>query len=396
MRIAVYADVFVRPTETFIYETTRALAASGHEVRVLTRQRLGSTDRPFEPVQVVPTPGRWNARRVLRRVMRPVLGRPEGGESTAIHRDRLAGILARARPEVILANYGPGGVLLAPVARRLGIPLVTSFHGVDASKLLREPIWRERYRRMFDRSAGVTGPSEYVRQRLIEAGAPAERTHVLHYGIPTDRIHFDPPGVRYDGGPVRLLFVGRLTPKKNPIALLRSYAAARRMLDEVQVDSSLTMIGDGPLRDEVEAERAALGLVESVDLRGRVAHEDTIAAYRSAHIYVQHSVTAPDGDEEGLPVSITEALAGGLPVVATRHSGIPEVVREGITGRLVDEGDIEGMGKAIAGLAEQPELWDDLGAAGRRLLEDEFAVEIVQRRLQGLLRDAIAAARHPA
>jgi colanic acid/amylovoran biosynthesis glycosyltransferase len=107
-------------------------------------------------------------------------------------------------------------------------------------------------------------------------------------------------------------------------------------------------------------------------------------------------VTAPNGDEEGLPVSITEALAGGLPVVATRHSGIPEVVREGITGYVVDEGDIEGMGKAIARIAGRPETWDELGAAGRRLLEEEFAVEIVQGRLQRLLGAAIEATRQAA
>lgn len=394
MRIAVYADLFVRPTETFIYETTRELAQAGHEVLVIARQRLGATDRPFEPVQVVTAPGRWHAQRMLRRALRPFLGQPDGGERTAIHRERLARALGRWRPDVILANYGPGGVLLTPVARHLGVPLVTSFHGVDASKYLRDPRWRERYREMFESSAGITGPSEYVRERLISAGAPPERTHVLHYGIPTDRIVFSPPGARYDGGAVRLLFVGRLTAKKDPIALLRSYAAARRELDGL--DSSLTMIGDGPLREEVEAERSRLGLVDSVVLKGRIPHDEVIAAYRQAHLYVQHSVTAPNGDEEGLPVSITEALAGGLPVVATRHSGIPEVVREGITGHVVDEGDVDGMGKAIARIARRPETWDELGTAGRRLLEEEFAVEIVQGRLQRLLGAAIEGTRRAA
>jgi glycosyltransferase involved in cell wall biosynthesis len=95
-------------------------------------------------------------------------------------------------------------------------------------------------------------------------------------------------------------------------------------------------------------------------------------------------------------VSITEALAGGLPVVATRHSGIPEVVREGETGYVVDEGDVEGMATAIVRLAREPERWDEFGRNGRRLLEAEFAVDLVQAKLQGLLCDAIASSRRAA
>ena len=387
MRIAVYADVFVRPTETFIYETTTALAAAGHEVTVFAKERQSAEDRPFPAIDVVPFPWRWHPYRMVRRALRPVLGYPEGGEFNAMYARRLTRAISAARPDIILANYGPGGVRMTPVARELGVPLITSFHGVDASRYLRNPHWCKRYGVMFRQAAAVTGPSEYVRRRLIEAGAAPERTHVLHYGIPTDRILFCPPGERYAGDELRLLFVGRLTPKKDPISLLRSYAAARAALGGLH--STLTMIGDGPMRDEVAAERDRLGLGEAVKLTGRIPHDEVIAAFRSAHMYVQHSVTAPDGDEEGLPVSITEALAGGLPVVATRHSGIPEVVREGETGYVVDEGDIEGMAAAIVRLARQPARWDEYGRNGRRLLEAAFAVDVVRAKLQGLLSDAI-------
>lgn len=391
MRIAVYADIFLRPTETFIYETTTGLAAAGHTVAVFTGQSLDAAEHPFEPVCEVSPPARWHPVRVARRLLRPVLGQPDGGVNTAIHRRRLQRAIGRWRPDIILANYGFGGVLMHPIARHLGVPLVTSYHGVDASRYLRDPQWQARYRRLFADAAAITGPSKYVRDRLIEAGASPDRTHVLHYAIQTDRIRYSPPGERFDGGPIRLLFVGRLTPKKNPIALLRSYAAARRELGELA--TSLTMVGDGLLRQEVETERARLGLVENVALPGRLTHNEVIEAYRSAHLYVQHSVTAPDGDEEGLPVSITEALASGLPVVATRHSGIPEVVRDGVTGYLVDEGDVEGMGQAIARLAREPASWDVFGAAARHLLEDEFSVPIVRERLQLLLKNALSASR---
>jgi len=145
------------------------------------------------------------------------------------------------------------------------------------------------------------------------------------------------------------------------------------------------MAGDGPLRGVVEQEIAALGLSDFVHLLGRRTHDEVIKLYQSAHIYVQHSVTAPDGDEEGLPVSITEALAAGLPVVSTRHSGIPEAVVDGISGVLVDEKDIQGMADAMVALARNPAQWDRFGKAGRKLLETEFSVSVVQDKLKALL-----------
>jgi len=240
---------------------------------------------------------------------------------------------------------------------------------------------------MFQTAAAVTGPSEYVRNRLIGAGCPPERARVLHYGIPTDRIRFAPPGQRFDGKSVEFLFVGRMTPKKDPITLLRSFALARERMPEL--DARLSMLGDGPMRAEVEAAVEELGLGDAVRLRGRVAHDEVIAAFANAHIYVQHSVTAPDGDEEGLPVSITEALAGGLPVVATRHSGIPEVVRDGETGFIVEEGDAEGMAAAMVRMAREPSIWDEFGRTSRAMLEAEFAVPVIRAELQALLREVI-------
>jgi glycosyltransferase involved in cell wall biosynthesis len=394
VRIAVFTQTFVRPTETFIYQTTKGLAAAGHEVTVYTRGRDCESERPFDPVVTIPLPRTWDPYHVVRKALRTVLGDAAGSEKLAIVQDRMSKALESARTEVILANYGPGGFFMTPIAERLGLPLLTSFHGVDASRFLRSAEWRRRYKILFAQAAGITGPSEYVRGRLIEAGSPPERTHVLHYGIPTDRIAFCPPGARYDGGPVRFLFVGRMTPKKAPVTLLRSFAVAREELGDV--GATLTLLGDGPLWDEVAAECDRLGVSDVVDLRGRVSHEEVISAFQHAHIYVQHSVTAEDGDEEGLPVSITEALAGGLPVVATRHSGIPEVVIDGRTGYLVEEEDIAGMGAAMARIAKNPGNWDKFGRAGRDLLEAEFRTDLVQARLQGLLSNAVAAARRAA
>jgi glycosyltransferase involved in cell wall biosynthesis len=286
---------------------------------------------------------------------------------------------------VILANYGHGGVLLGPVARALGIPMVVSFHGADASRLASRPEWRRRFETMFSESVLVTGPSAYVVDRLVSLGCPADKARVLHYGI---RVSTDDSSVERmrQGQPVRFLFVGRHTPKKYPVGLIRAFHRCVQVLGPGK--ASLKMIGDGPLSGDVAAAVRDLGLENDVTLAGSLSHDAVLKAYDDADIYVQHSVTAPDGDEEGLPVSITEALAAGVPVVATRHSGIPEVVQEGITGYLVEEHDLEAMGRRMADLARQPELCKTMGHNGKELLEKEFASTVVRTRLRNLLAEA--------
>jgi len=384
MRLLLYAPVFVRPSETFIYDLATELASAGVDVSVVTSRRELAEECPFEPVTVVPKPGRWSPDRLARRVYGGILGRYGGRDaSTAAHRARIGATLKGARPDIILAEYGESGVLLARLARAINVPLVVSFHGADATRAARGPFWRSHYASMLPLVAAATGPSAYIRDKLIDLGCPPDRAHVIHNGVRLNRIPFTSPVDRYTGGEIRFLFVGRLTEKKDPISLLRSFARARSALTDKQL--TLTIVGDGPLRHDVEREIRSLQLEESVRLLGRQPHSRVIELFGTSHIYVQHSVTAMDGDEEGLPVSITEALASGLPVISTRHSGIPEIVRHGETGLLVAEGDVAGMAQAIIDLAHNPESWQGYGEAGRTVLEEEFAMPVVQRRLRSFL-----------
>jgi glycosyltransferase involved in cell wall biosynthesis len=389
VRLAIFAPIFVRPTETFIYDAAAGLAEGGLDPVVVTLKRGCADERPWDNLLVIEPKKLSGTTRLLN-----ALGRRTGLISAARRRDRdvevaLTDAFAKIRPDVILANYGDGGVRMTPVARVLGIPLMVSFHGADASRLARKPEWQAKYRDMFRTCALATGPSEYVVDRLIRLGCPTNRARVLHYGIRTDRPATRNRRESTDAGdprPVRFLSVGRLTAKKNPVGLLESFAACREILGPGQ--AHLTVIGDGPLTDEVAAAAARLKLGDDLDLAGPRPHQEVLDSYAQADIYVQHSVTAPDGDEEGLPVSITEALAAGVPVIATRHSGIPEVVREDFTGYLVDEHDVQAMGRRMADLAKRPGDWHRLGAAGRQLLEREFAVPVVQQRLRDLLAEA--------
>ena len=172
-----------------------------------------------------------------------------------------------------------------------------------------------------------------------------------------------PPGTPEPG---RVLALGRLVEKKAPHLTIRAFALAAKDHPQAHLD----IVGDGPLRGAVEAAAAEAGLGDRVTLHGALPHEACRALMRRAQIFAQHSVTAANGDTEGAPVAVAEAMATALPVVATRHSGIPEQVLDGETGILVAEGDVAGMGAAIARLLADPGLAARMGAAGRaRALE---------------------------
>ena len=209
----------------------------------------------------------------------------------------------------------------------------------------------------------VVTMSETSRRRLLELGLPAEILRVLGYGV-------DVPGPveRTGEGPLRVLAAGRLVAKKDPLATLE----ACRRAAQAGADLRLTLTGDGPLRADVE--RAAQNAGFPVHVVGAAEHAAVLDAMRVADVFCQHSRVDPEtGDEEGLPVAILEAMAHGLPVVSTRHAGIPEAVAEGVTGLLVDEGDVEAMAEHLTTLAKDPALRRRLGAAGRDVVLERFS-----------------------
>jgi glycosyltransferase involved in cell wall biosynthesis len=150
------------------------------------------------------------------------------------------------------------------------------------------------------------------------------------------------------------------------------------------------MIGGGRLRGACEDLAQGLGLGEVVSFLGTQSHDVVAEEMRHARAFVQHSLTASDGNSEGMPCSILEASASGLPVVSTRHAGIPEVVVEGSTGFLVDERDVEGMARHMERLVTDPALAAALGRAGRQRVADHFSMDSSIARLWDVIRTSTA------
>ena len=300
-------------------------------------------------------------------------------EGTAARtRDFLNGFFRRHRIEVILAEYGFNGADITPHARELGIPLIVHFHGHDAHRGPEVDAYRERYKAMFDYAFRLVSVSRHMTARLIALGAPAEKIVYNPYGA---RDYFFEVQPSYEK---TLVALGRFADIKAPYLTLMAF---RTVLENVP-DAKLVMIGDGPLRETCLCLARTWGIEDRVTFPGALTHEESFPFLAQACAFVQHSVTTSEGDAEGLPNSILEAGAAGLPVIATRHAGIPDAVIDGKTGFLVEERDVTGMAAAMAALLDDEALCRTMGQLARQHIRINYPIQRHLRVLQELIEEA--------
>ena len=283
----------------------------------------------------------------------------------------------QAKPDVVLAEYGPVGVRVAEACRIAGLPLVVRFHGYDASMKEVLTQYGDAYRRLFDYATGVIGVSKVMVQRLQDLGAAREKVHYCPYGADCTQFRDALPGE----APVIFLATGRFVDKKAPYLTLLAFGETVR----AHPGARLRMIGDGPLLATCQDLAEQFGLAAEVAFLGRQPHTVVRDEMKRVRAFIQHSVEARNGDCEGTPVGIIEAGASGLPVVSTLHAGIADVVVDGSTGFLVDERDVRAMADRMIRLIDQPTLAAELGRNARRRIETEFSLELSMERLHAVL-----------
>lgn len=340
--VAVYRAPVFNASETFIQVQAASLAA-------------------YRPLVV----GRWDKGGVL-----PALrGRTLIG-------GRLAQRLRPLAPALVHAHFGTDGLAALPIARALGAPLVTTLHGHEIGRsrtamLLsgrlswqRYALFRARLMRGGDLFLAV---SDAIRRAAIAQGFPEERTVTHHIGVDLGRFRLGA-----ESEPGLILHVGRLVGKKGTALLID---AAERLRSGARI----VIIGDGPLRRALE--RRAAGL--PVTFLGERPADEVVEWMRRAWLLAAPSLTAADGDREGLPTVVVEAAASGLPVVGSDHSGIPEAVVDGRSGFLVPEGDVGALATRIDALCALPDLRARMSAEARALAEARFDLARQTRILEG-------------
>jgi colanic acid/amylovoran biosynthesis glycosyltransferase len=268
------------------------------------------------------------------------------------------------RINVVLAHYGPTGEAIWPVCKALSIPLIVHFHGYDAG--INEVISRHNsYRNVFTHASKIISVSKAMNEKLIDLGCPKEKLVYNVYG--PDDAFLD---LNCSKDTSLFLGVGRFTDKKAPYYTILAFSKVLK----VYPDARLVLAGDGPLLNTCKNLVRYMKLEQEIDFPGAISPDAFRKYLGSAVAFVQHSIVAENGDWEGTPVSVLEASAAGLPVISTKHAGIPDVIEDGVTGILVEEHEVEDMADAMMRLLYSPIEARNLGKNGKEKIRSSFSM----------------------
>ena len=280
-----------------------------------------------------------------------------------------------------LGMCGPKALLLKQIAG-VNAKLVTSFRGYDASSTLKNnPGFYDDLFRMGELFCPV---SQYLRERIIKEGCNEKKIVVFRSGIDCEKFKYFPRTIA-DTEVIKVLTIARLVEKKGVRyaieAIARLVGTGRRV--------NYVVVGDGELHADLERLIKHLEVTTHVQLLGWQTHDEVIKLLQNTHILVAPSVTAGNGDQEGIPNAIKEAMAMGLPVISTRHGGIAELLEEGVSGFLVPERDVDALADRLAYLIEHPKIRAEMGWAGRKHVEQHYDIEKLNDRLVELYEQVV-------
>ena len=405
LRIAFLIDVFPRLSNTFILNQITGLIDRGHDVDIfaihtgdletvhadVTRYDLLSRMRHIP----IPRARGQRYKKALGLLLQPEHWRGAVFDSLNVLRygNRATSLanfyttlsfMQQAPYDIVHAQFGKLGLVALPLKKHgvISGKLATSFRGADiTSTLAKHP---GIYDDLLTHGDLFLPVSNLFKQKLIQEGCAEQKIRVNRSGIALDRFVFkarQKPG----NAPTRILFIGRLTEKKG----VRYAIEAVTQVIKNGHDLQFHILGDGELTSEAHALIQQHHMSQHIHLLGHQPQNNVIQELESAHILIAPSVTASDNDQEGIPNVVKEAMAVGLPVVSTLHSGIPELVDDGISGYLVPEKDSDALATKLEHLVTHPELWEQMGKAGRAKVEADYDIERLNDDLIRYYREAI-------
>ena len=376
--IASYCSSFLKPEMLHIYRQVKALR--GVDTFVVTKEVQNAERFPFPDVEVIP---KRRTNLLVHGWLKFVERRPP-----IVYRGEyqtLDSLLERHGADLMHIYFGHTGVHLLPFIKQWDKPCVVSFHGADVAHKQEIKDYPAKLRRLFDAVPLVLARSQSLAERLIHLGCPPEKLRINRTGIPLDEFPFidrQPPS----DGKWRVVQACRLIPKKGVATSLRAFAIFKKDNPEAE----FFIAGKGPLQPELEMLAAGLGIFKNVHFVGFLSQPKLRELYASSHLFLHPSETSPNQDQEGVPNSILEGMATGLPVAGTRHGGIPEAVDHGRTGLLVPEEDHVALANAMQEITHSPGLLAEMGLRARAAVIDRFEQDAQVDLLESFYEEAIA------
>ena len=358
--VASYCTTFLKPEMRHIYR--QVIGLRRYQTFIMTRERKCAAEFPFPDIELIPRARKNFLKRFYLKYVRrlpPVYYR---GELQVLIK------LLRRRPADLMHVYfGHTGVHLLPFIQEWEKPCVVSFHGMDIQPRPDQPGYDEQMRELLRTAPLVLARSESLARRLEQLGCPPEKIRLNRTGIPLESYPFFERAVP-PAGAWHFVQACRLIEKKGLATALEAFAHFRRS----HSGSRFTIAGEGPMRGQVQELASKLGIADGVDLRGFLGQSELAQLYSESHIFLHPSETTADGNVEGVPNSMLEAMATGLPVLATQHGGIPEAVTSGRDGLLVPERAAAALLAAMEELTATPDRFLEFGRAAAAAVREKF------------------------
>ena len=370
LTVASYCSTFLKPEMLHIYRQVTSLRRS--RTFVMTKKVEHPRRFHFDDIEKIPRPHRNLVRHGWMKFVEckpPLIYRGEY--------KMLVSILGRRGADMMHIYFGHTGVHLLPFVREWNRPCLVSFHGADVAIKQEVANYMGKLRLLFDSVALVLARSQSLADRLIRFGCPPEKIRLNRTGIPLNEFSMIRREFPSDGH-WQILQACRLIDKKGVGSAIRAFAIFAREFPKAE----FVIAGKGPLQPELQTLAEQLGVGGKVHFCGFLSQHDLRDLYGRAHIFIHPSETPPDENQEGVPNSILEAMATGLPIIATRHGGIPEAVTENLNGFLSDERDTKSLGRSMVALAKSPELYARFSSAARTAVAESFNQDLTIRELE--------------
>jgi colanic acid/amylovoran biosynthesis glycosyltransferase len=373
--VACYCATFLKPEMLHIYRQITALKRCAPVV--IAQKREQSERFPFEAVELVPKPAMHFLRRFWFRQLRDSPWQISDRELSA-----LLCALSRIDACVLHIYFGQIAVHLLPLIRAWNKPSIVSFHGADVTVEMNKPAYRQATREMLAAVKLVLVRSESLRRALTELGCDETKIALQRTGIPLEEFPFRERSFpsRSRGSEWRLVQAGRLIEKKGLPVTLNVFAV---FLDRYP-NATLTIAGEGPLLDELQKLTRELNIEERVSFTGFVSQEQLREIYYRSHIFLHPSQIGRDGNQEGVPNSMLEAMASGLPVFATEHGGIPEAIENAVSGVLVPEHDHEALSRALLSATQDLIFLSRIARSAAEVVRKNFDLRTQAQRLDDI------------